>query len=468
MALLAASIVLGLSTAVLAQNDSKLPAGENEGRRAIEPRPAGGTAAAPAIERSTDPAADLSNVNLTKKYPELSPAWEKLEKNDRAGAVEILKAAVAKTPTLPPVELLVARFYLEQGNGTQAIHELDQAAQKHPQDPGAFLSLAGIALLQGRHTDGALLLERTEKLLAAMPDSHPRKKALTIVTNNQWATVHGRFERWEQARDRLREVLKLDPENAMVHYRLATALFGLKKGQEGYTEFQAAYKINNKLPTPPIAVVIYYQRTNQPEAATKWMEFSEKEFGKDGPTRLFLGTAAWQRGQIDDTKRHIAAAAAASPDSPEIQLLQGVLAHYDGDLKTAEDKLETAFKAAPKNLQVRDQLAKVLIQSADQASRERALALAQQSAQMAQNDRDAIATFGWVLYNAGKTDAAMQAMGAVTQGPLSGDTAYFVARILVDQKRNDDARKLLENALQGKTLFVHRPSAEKLLKQIKS
>jgi hypothetical protein len=46
--------------------------------------------------------------------------------------------------------------------------------------------------------------------------------------------------------------------------------------------------------------------------------------------------------------------------------------------------------------------------------------------------------------------------------------AYIVAEVLVDQGRKEDARKVLERALQSKSLFVFRPDAEKLLAQLKS
>ncbi|MCE9554206.1 MAG: tetratricopeptide repeat protein [Planctomycetes bacterium] len=424
--------------------------------------------AEPEAEVESGLASDQSTQNLIKKNPELTAAFDKLKQNDRAGTLKALKEVVANKPTLPPAELLLARFLLDNGNVARGMYELDGAAAAHPQDPGVYLSLAGLALAQGRFTEATLLLEKTEKLLASLPDSNPRKKSIQFIAHNHWATVHGRFERWADARDRLKEVLKMEPDNAMGHYRLAHSLFGLKEGQKGYAEFQAAYKQNKKLPTPPIAVVMYYQGANQPELADKWMDFAEKEFGQDGPTRLFLGTGQWQRGNISEAKRHAQAAAAATPDSPAVLFLQGVIAHYDGDLKTAEDKLEAAFKAAPSDFQVRDHLAKVLIQNANPDKRNRALALAQQTAQSAQNNRDAIATLAWVLYNSGQTESALQAMGIVTQGPISGDAAYFVGRVLIDRKQNDDARKLLESALENKPLFVHRRDAEKLLQQLKS
>jgi tetratricopeptide (TPR) repeat protein len=414
-------------------------------------------------------ATDQSTQVLLKKHPELAAAFEKLKQNDRAGTLEALKTAVGNKPNLPPAELLLARYIIDSGNLARGVFELDTAVQAHPQDPGAYLTLAGIALAQGRYTDGALLLEKAEQLAKALPDTNPRKKSIQFLAHNNWATVHGRFDRWAAARDRLNEVLKLEPDNPMAHYRLAHALFGMKEGKQGYAEFQAAYKRNKKLPTPPIAVVMYYQGANQPELADKWMEFAEKEFGKDGPTRLYLGTAQWQRGNFNEAKRHAQAAAAADPETPAILFLQGAIAHYEGDLKTAEDKLEAAFKLAPRDVQVRDHLAKVLIQNANPEKRNRALALAQQTMQLAQNNRDLIATLAWVLYNSGQTESALQAMGVVTQGPMpSGDAAYFVGRVLTDRKQNDDARKLLESALESKPLFVHRRDAEKLLKQLKS
>jgi Flp pilus assembly protein TadD len=245
-------------------------------------------------------------------------------------------------------------------------------------------------------------------------------------------------------------------------------LFKLREGKQGYVEFQEAYKRNKKLPTPPVAVVMYYRGDNQPELAEKWMAFAEKEYGTDSATRLFLGTSQWQKGNFAEAKRHAQAAAAADANSAAVQFLVGVLAHYEGDLKTAEDKLEAAFKAAPADLQIRDQLAKVLIQNSNPEKRNRALAIAQQSAQIGQNNRDLLATLGWILYNSGQTNNALQVLQVVTQGPIGGDSAYFVSRVLVDKKQEEDARKLLTDSLENKSLFVHRRDAEKLLKQLKS
>src|SRR5262249_7285412 len=103
---------------------------------------------------------ELSNESLTKKHPELAPAWELLKKGDEKGATDILKAAVSKTPSLPPAELFLAHWYVAQNNGPRALYLLDQTAKANPQDPGAYLTLAALALSQGRFTDATVLLDR--------------------------------------------------------------------------------------------------------------------------------------------------------------------------------------------------------------------------------------------------------------------------------------------------------------------
>jgi len=426
------------------------------------------TADNPEAEPESSLGQQYSTPVLIKKNPDIAAAFEKLKNSDRNAVLEGLKAAVKKNPDLPPAELLLTRFLIDYGNVGSGMFELDAAAEAHPQEAGVYLTLAGLAVAQGRYTDATQSLEKAEKLLATVPDSNPRKKSMQFIANNHWASVHGRFERWPDARKRLESVIQLEPENALAHYRLGHVLFKAREGKQGYVEYQEAYKRNKKLPTPPVAVVMYYRGDNQPELADKWMAFAEKEYGKDAPTRLFLGTSQWQKGNFEEAKRHAQAAAAADPSSAAVLFLQGVLAHYEGDLKTAEDKLEVAFKAAPSDLQIRDQLAKVLIQNSNPEKRNRALAIAQQSAQIGQNNRDLLATLGWILYNSGQTNNALQVLQVVTQGPIGGDSAYFVSRVLVDKKQEEDARKLLTGSLDNKSLFVHRRDAEKLLKQLKS
>jgi hypothetical protein len=48
----------------------------------------------------------------------------------------------------------------------------------------------------------------------------------------------------------------------------------------------------------------------------------------------------------------------------------------------------------------------------------------------------------------------------------TSDIAYYLARVLAEKGRNDDARKLLQSAIGLPGAFAHRKDAEALLKTL--
>jgi hypothetical protein len=66
-------------------------------------------------------------------------------------------------------------------------------------------------------------------------------------------------------------------------------------------------------------------------------------------------------------------------------------------------------------------------------------------------------------------DAEKAFQTAAASGPMSVDTAYYTARLMVDQGRKEDARKVLETALKNKTgLAMYRQEANELLETLQN
>jgi Tfp pilus assembly protein PilF len=80
---------------------------------------------------------------------------------------------------------------------------------------------------------------------------------------------------------------------------------------------------------------------------------------------------------------------------------------------------------------------------------------------------EALATLGWTLYKAGQVDQAEQVLGRVfATGNISAATAYYMARIAVQRGRTDQAKRLLQSALDTSGNFAKRDEAEALLEQL--
>src|SRR5262249_4438466 len=101
------------------------------------------------------------------------------------------------------------------------------------------------------------------------------------------------------------------------------------------------------------------------------------------------------------------------------------------------------------------------------ALRTRGLQLAEIDARQSPRSPEALSTLGWALYRSGRLDQAEQALRqAVTGVRTTPDVAYYLARVLLDKGRKDDARKILQAATGLPGAFAHRKDADALLKSL--
>ena len=71
---------------------------------------------------------------------------------------------------------------------------------------------------------------------------------------------------------------------------------------------------------------------------------------------------------------------------------------------------------------------------------------------------------GWCYFKAGRIEEADKALRAAAgAGPVARDTAYYLAKVLVDKGNTADAKRALKDAIVAMGPFVYKTDAEKLL-----
>ena len=123
-----------------------------------------------------------------------------------------------------------------------------------------------------------------------------------------------------------------------------------------------------------------------------------------------------------------------------------MIAWYLRDLAGAEKLLEPLHRDAPGDPVSANLLALALIEQEDAAKQSRGLQLAEVNAIQFPRSHDATTTLGWALYRAGRVDEAEQKLRSAIAGGMTPDVAYFLARVLADKGKTDDARGLLQRA----------------------
>src|SRR5262249_2646178 len=145
----------------------------------------------------------------------------------------------------------------------------------------------------------------------------------------------------------------------------------------------------------------------------------------------------------------------------------GLIAWHLRDLAGAERILEAVHRDSPADPVAANMLALALVEQDDKAKIARGQQLAEMNSMQFPRSHEVMATHGWALSRPGRRDPAEQKLASAVNGVrTTADIAYFLAHIMVDKGRTDDARKLLETTTKSTGAFAHRADALALLKSL--
>jgi len=430
---------------------------------------------------------DLADIG-TAELKEVDEAVERFANRDFEKAKEYLERAHAKNSKLAPPDVLMARLFMATKNGGAARNALERAARDNPKDPEPYLIFGQVASQGRRVTDAFLLYQHTLKLAKAFDSNKKRQKRFLEGAYGGVAITAIAREDWNAAKAAILEWKKINPESATPLQLEGQVLFQLEKYRDAYEAFQAAEKIDDKLPPAEVRLARLYESVDDSKNAQTWIKYAATQRPTDA--KVLLAVAHWMigRGQITEGRKHADAAMAAEMAKDEdkrseagllqAMILSGVGARMAGDVAAAELVLTKAHHKAPSAASAINQLALSLASSEDEATQRRGLQYAQLNARMypynANNPTasaiEAATTLAWITYKLdflSHTQKILQTIGnRITTSP---DGTYYFARILSDSKEKktkEDARKLLEAILKSKRTFVERANAEKLLAKI--
>lgn len=414
---------------------------------------------------------DAVSTDSLKEYTDVDQAIKYFINRDPLAAKQFLEAAKKKSPQLPPVDLLLAKMYFLGGNAAAGRAALEKTSIDTPDDPEPAILLADQALAQGRMIEADALYARAFELTAKFNGAAKRKRNFEIRSRAGRASVAQRRRNWDTTVSDLQALIKIDPENAVAHYRLGQALFMQNKYQEGYAEFKEAKAKDKNLPDPDVATALMYDQVKIADKTAKAQQFFDRAMttNKSDPATV-TAYAQWLIKQgtpqtLPKAEALLADARKANPGNLNLLILSGVAARMGKKMKPAEDYFIEALGIAPANSDVINQLALLLVEQAAQDKRDRALQFAGMNAQINAQNSDAQITLAWVLYQLGRVADAQQALTqGLNLGSPSPDSSYLVARILVDQNKADGAKQLLKGALDQESpgIFIYRQDAQAL------
>jgi tetratricopeptide (TPR) repeat protein len=268
------------------------------------------------------------------------------------------------------------------------------------------------------------------------------------------------------AKEQLAALVAAEPKNGPLRARLAAALFLTGKPDEAAVELQTAFRDDPTVGPPEFGMARLWAAKGDAAKAEEWFQKAVAAHPKDA--RIPREYAGWLLGQgrVADARPQVDAAAGLEPNARDTAALRGLLARYTKDFPAAEAVFDKMNRDSPADRFAAANLALVLAESADPAKHRRAVELAENLATQARQ-ADVYAVLGWCYYKVGRVDDALKALTTAVSGPVADrDTVYYLAKVLAEKGKPDDARKVLKEALAAAGPFVNKKDADAFLAEL--
>jgi tetratricopeptide (TPR) repeat protein len=409
----------------------------------------------------------LPEIQLPEGVPEIDQAIESFKKSDYDQCFMLLRAAEASHPDLLPPRLLFAKLCLLLDQPAMGRAALEQAAVESPALPETYLVFGRLALQDNHLTDAQLQFDKAMALASSGAWGVHQKRAFLLDAHAGLAEVAERRKDWPAAMANLTAWLKLEPNKGQARQRLAATLFRLGQREKAHAELEHAVKDDPTLEPAAILMGQLFAEEGNPTKAAEWMEYAIK-LAPDEP-RAHLGYAAWllEHDQLQQAKAQGEIAARLDPSSTEAKGLRGLIAWHMKDYQAAERIFQELHLETPGNLAASNLWALSLAEQPTDAKRSRAWQVAQINAQLYANSPEALTTLGWVAYRLGKLAQAEQTLrAAIATGKGSSETAYYLARVLADRRKDGEVQQLLKMSLGAPGHFAFRNDAQAWLDRL--
>lgn len=410
---------------------------------------------------------------------DLEEAFALFKANKVNEAVDKLAKAGKTNPTLSPPKVQVAQWFFQAGNGQAARALIEQALVEDPKHPEGYLLNANFAFGEGRLTEAVLNLRSALELSAdARWDADQKKRFAREARSGLIETCFARGD-FSAAKEYALELLNADPKNGVIRSRLAAIVFRQDKPAEAEREYTQAYADDPTLDPPELQLANQWQlrAAAEPDAAKQaalfekvegWLQKAVTAHPKSAKPPREYGLWLLNAGKTDAAAPYIEAAGKLDPTGKETSLARAIWLLHKKDAAAAEPLLEGVYKDSPGDLNALSFLCLGLTETGDEKKRKRAADLADTLVKQNPKSPAGYAVLGWCQYKLGRADDAEKAFSAVLgSGQVSSDGAFFIAKLLADKQRFEDAHKLLAGALGVRHgMFVYRGDAKALLDEV--
>ncbi|WP_018865850.1 MULTISPECIES: tetratricopeptide repeat protein [unclassified Thioalkalivibrio] len=339
-------------------------------------------------------------------------------------------------PDSVPLQLLHARAQSEAGQEDAAIETLRATVEAHPESREARL---GYARVLTEMEDDAFAREEMDRLVELAPEDTQLLLALALMNLEA--------EQLGPARDYLERLDALgERENDVAYYlgRLhemadepdaALAAYGRVEGGD--------HADDARLRSARLTL-----RHDGQEAARDLFAPMQQGVDDDLARRAYLAEANALReiGDYAEARARLNRGLVQFPGDTRLLYLRGLVHEREDDIAAAEADFRTILESDPENVAALNALGYTL---ADRTERyEEAYDLILRAYEQEPDDAAIIDSYGWVLYRLGRLEEAETQLRRAYSLSDDGEIASNLAVVLWERGARDEAREILEAALE--------------------
>ena len=434
------------------------------------------TAQQDAAQRAQIVAAVTNELNelIPGEYPADSPQQQRLVELanafvqlDAKAVDEAAQRLAELDANLPPQGLLLAgaNFTVSNATGGQAI--LERTAIEHPDDPAVSLAFSRLALSQGRLSDALALVEKAVRQMEASEQSPLAQRHYQLEMIDAQQIIAKRQNRTADALALVQQWEQLAPDSPKMLLARAEIEFqqgNIEASQNYLRKFRAV--VPDSRPTE-LVLATWFRQKGDAEGTEQWIKQASSNYPDNPVVQMELGNWALGQEDFEVAQQAIATAEAKQGEKPATDLMKARIAFAQGDYPQAESMFAELYLQQPSSFDVSNMYVLCLAENPEDSKKQLAVQLAQRNFQGLPNNQIAQSAFGWALLKSGNLQDAKTIFSRVARMQrLPPEIAYYLATILDREGKRDQARQLLQSALQTKGLFLYRAKAMQMLEQI--
>ncbi|MBP3530713.1 MAG: tetratricopeptide repeat protein [Thermoguttaceae bacterium] len=382
-------------------------------------------------------------------------------------AYRLLKEVYDANPDSDPPGVMLALLYSNNERFLEMRRELEKTAEDYPDDPEAFLQLAGIDVREGRYLEARLLLDRADELNAEYAARFPESTRIAYLREealNVRALLAERRGRYDEAAELTQKVVDANPKNVQARWNLGYLAVKRNRLDDAEKAFDQAAELDERLWPGWLQTATTLDAEDRLDEAFERLQSQgaliETAARRERAqlARLYL---RWNK--LDEAAALVGELEAEGKNDFDGWALRGWVALYAGGYAVAEDAFRRATFIDGTSFEASNGLALALLDQRNKEKLAQARAIAAKNYRTYPDSQDAAATYAWTLFLSGAAREADAIFGpALDSGEFSPTVAYYLAEIANVRGDKSLALTLLDLALRQKGNFPKRAAAVEL------